>query len=121
MEVFKNRCRQDWNELIKRPEIEKESLNQLVQGVLDNVKRNKDAALIKYAKEFDKVTIIQLAVSNKEIDNAISVVSDELKAAINLAKGNIEKFHSSQITNEQIIETTKGVECWRKFVGGEYV
>ena len=42
------------------------------------------------------------------------MVSDELKAAINLAKNNIEKFHIAQNDEVEIIETTPGVQCWRK-------
>ncbi len=33
-----------------------------------------------------------------------------------LLKSNIEKFHKPQLINEQVIETTKGVKCWRKSV-----
>ncbi|MDP1744715.1 MAG: histidinol dehydrogenase, partial [Bacteroidota bacterium] len=38
----------------------------------------------------------------------------ELKAAIQLAKSNIEKFHAAQIETSGVIETTKGVNCWRE-------
>ena len=39
--------------------------------------------------------------------------------AINIAKQNIEKFHKSQFIEEQVIETSEGVECWRKSVAIE--
>ena len=44
-------------------------------------------------------------------------MSEELKAAIQQAKKNIETFHTGQIQKTEIIETMPGVECWRKGVG----
>jgi histidinol dehydrogenase len=49
------------------------------------------------------------------------MVSDELKKAIQVAKSNIEKFHTSQKEETKIIETSKGVLCWRKSIGIEKV
>jgi histidinol dehydrogenase len=44
-------------------------------------------------------------------------VSDELKAAIKIAQQNITKFHAAQNNEEAIVETSTGVNCWRKSVG----
>jgi len=121
MEVFKNIKQDSWTALTKRPTIDKENLNQTVQSILDNVKLNGDDALKSYSKRFDNVDLTEFLVTKSEIEAANKFVSDELKQAISIAKQNIEKFHRSQITNEQIIETTKGVECWRKSVGIEKV
>jgi histidinol dehydrogenase len=49
------------------------------------------------------------------------MVPEELKKAINTAKNNIEKFHSAQLITEPVIETSKGVKCWRKSVAIEKV
>ena len=48
--------------------------------------------------------------------NQLNQVPEELKKAINIAKTNIEKFHSAQLMTEPVIETIKGVKCWRKNV-----
>jgi histidinol dehydrogenase len=59
---------------------------------------------------------------NEDIIYAASQeVSIELKAAIQLAKQNIEKFHSSQIEESKVIETTRGVNCWRESRGIEKI
>jgi len=42
------------------------------------------------------------------------LVSVELKKAINIAKSNIEKFHKAQKTENVIVETTAGVQCWQE-------
>ena len=38
----------------------------------------------------------------------------ELKEAIQLAKSNIEKFHSAQKTEKVLFETMDGVACWQE-------
>ena len=104
----------EWNSLCQRAQIEKNELEDIVNGILDNVKDNGDKALIEYAEKFDGVTLENLQVSVEEIEKASQEISEELKQAIQLAKHNIEVFHASQKNNEQVVETTKGVQCWRK-------
>jgi histidinol dehydrogenase len=48
-------------------------------------------------------------------------IPQELRNAINVAKKNIETFHSAQLLTEPVIETSKGVRCWRKAVAIEKV
>ena len=47
-------------------------------------------------------------VTQEEIKKAVQSVSNELKVAIQMAAGNIEKFHSAQKT-EKVYEETKQV------------
>ncbi len=111
----------DWKELAKRSVIEKEMLDKIVSEILIEVKTNKDQALYSYTYKFDSVKLEQLVVSDTEIAEAQNLVSDDLKEAIKVAKNNISKFHASQREEEQIIETSPGVRCWRKSVGIEKV
>lgn len=110
-----------WSEICRRPEIEKNELAPRVKSILDKVKSNGDAALFDFSRTIDKVELDSLEVSTSEIDQAINLVSDDLKNAIQLASRNIEKFHRSQMENPRKIETTEGVVCWRKSVGIESV
>jgi histidinol dehydrogenase len=121
MEVYKNPNKTAWRALTERPKMEKKELSKLVCTILDNVKKNKDQALLQYGKKFDNVILEQLRVSDLEVAKDRSLVSNQLKSAIEIAKQNIEKFHASQRVEEQLIETTKGVQCWRKCVGIEKV
>ena len=107
----------DWATLIQRPTTEKSSLDDLVKEVFDAVRINKDEAVLNYSEQFDKVKLNSLTVTDDEYTNAQALVSDELKAAINLAKNNIEKFHLAQVEKSTKIETTKGVTCWRESRG----
>ncbi|MDN5422473.1 MAG: histidinol dehydrogenase, partial [Chryseobacterium sp.] len=71
-------------------------------------------ALINFNKKFDKAITPQIAVSEAEINNSENEISDDLKRAIRQAKENILKFHASQITKTEKIETAKEVICWRE-------
>jgi len=121
MKVTKYPKIQDWKQLCRRPVFEKEQLNTVVKNILNEVKNQQDQALYNYSIMFDNIKLNNLSVTRKEIEIADNLVSEELKAAINIAKQNIKKFHIAQKTTEPIVETTLGVKCWRKTVGIEKV
>jgi len=121
MRVYKNPNKSDWNTLVKRPILEQQDLDDIVIDILKDVKNNKDQALFKYAEKFDKTKLDTIQIDANEIETAKNQIPQDLKNAINLAKQNIETFHKSQKEKEQIIETTKGVKCWRRSVGIEKV
>ncbi len=114
MKVFKNPEISTWESLCQRAQIEKNELEDIVNTILDNVKTNGDKALLGYAEKFDGVRLESLQVSSEEIKEASKTISEDLKKAIQQAKSNIEVFHAAQKTEKQVIETTKGVQCWRK-------
>jgi len=121
MELIKYVKREDWGELTQRPAIDKEDLSQSVQSILNSIRDNGDKAIKVYAQQFDNVDLTEFLVTDAEIQNASKFVSKKLMKAINMAKQNIEKFHKSQFIEEQVIETSVGVECWRKSVAIEKV
>jgi histidinol dehydrogenase len=114
MKKIINPNRKDWLKLTQRPAVEKGELNTLVNQVFTDVKKDGDKALKKYSLLFDKVDLKSLVVNKKIISDASKKIPKELKAAIQLAKSNIEKFHAAQIEKAGVIETTKGVNCWRE-------
>lgn len=113
--------RDEWTELAKRPVADFSSLEKPVRKILQKVKEKGDKAVRKFTKEFDGVKLKSLEVSAEEINNAATLLSDELKAAIQQAKANIETFHAVQREEIKKIETMPGVVCWRKSVGIEKV
>lgn len=104
----------EWRKLAERPAAEKDKLESLVATVFEEIEKEGDRAVLKYTQTFDKVSIESLAVANADVENAASQLSSALKEAIQLAKSNIEKFHTAQKPAKEIIETTKGVLCWRE-------
>src|SRR5689334_8994457 len=105
MKWYKYPSQQDWPELAKRPVADSKAIEETVSNILARVKAGGDKAIRNYTKEFDGTWIDELAVSEQEIENAGSLVSNELKAAIQQAKQNIEIFHKAQLPEDKVIET----------------
>ncbi|MDP3393623.1 MAG: histidinol dehydrogenase [Sediminibacterium sp.] len=109
--------RANWASIIKRPVADYISLNEKVSTVLNGVKLGGDKAVKQYTKEFDGVNLDHLLVTDAEMQEAQTLLSVELKIAIETAASNIRKFHLTQINKERPVETMPGITCWRKWVG----
>jgi histidinol dehydrogenase len=114
MKIIKYPERKTWNELLKRPEIDRSELESVVTKILYDIKKNGDKAVLNYTFKYDNVKLSTIIVSEAEIAEAKKSVNDSLKKAITEARNNIERFHISQNTPTKIIETTQGVKCWQK-------
>ena len=121
MEIIKLPNKKDWSSLLKRPVKNSEELEKAVIPLLEDIKKLGDIALRAYTQKFDKVSVESFLVTGEEIREAESLLSKELKMAINTAKRNIEFFHSKQKNEPEIVETMTGVTCWRKNVAIEKV
>lgn len=121
MQVFINPDKNSWNTILQRPAFDTRQLEGTVAAILEDVRLNGDAAVKKYALQFDKVELNELKVTAGEIEEAVNLVDEKLKAAIQIAKDNITAFHQLQKEAVTPIETTNGVVCWRKSVGIEKV
>lgn len=113
--------REEWIGLTKRPIITTESLNESIGIVLKQVKERGDQAIQNYTSLFDGVQVTDFRVSRQEIEEAATLVNQDIKDAIAIAASNIRTFHQSQLSTEDKVETTEGVTCWRKSVGIEKV
>lgn len=121
MQIVKHPKKTEWSKLLQRPVMDSSSLEASVKNILYEVKNGGDEALKRFATIFDKVSVPELQVTEAEITSAVASVSNELKAAIQLAKKNIETFHANQNTAAEKVETMPGVVCWRKAVAIEKV
>ena len=121
MNLITNPDKSQWAELLKRPVMNTENLFDTVRSVIDRVKEEGDRAVLDYEEKFDKVVLASLAVSEEEQQEAENLVSEDLKAAIRLAKQNIETFHAAQRFEGKKVQTQPGVTCWQKAVAIEKV
>ena len=121
MGIFIEPPKNTWQQLLQRPTFDTSVLEEKVSAILKDVQLNGNAAVKKYALQFDKVELGELKVTEEEINEAVNLVDEKLKAAIQIAKNNITTFHQSQKETVTQIETTSGVVCWRKSVGIEKV
>jgi histidinol dehydrogenase len=116
MKIIKYPSREEWDALVARPEINVDTLRGTVSEVLARIKAEGDRAVLDYEERFDKVRLDRLAVTDEEMDEAESLVSDELKQAIKLALQNIRTFHEAQRFEGRRVTTTQGVTCWQKAI-----
>ena len=121
MKIIKYPRKEEWNQLVERPHLDVSQLNATVENVLKDVRQNGDKAVMTYEEKFDHATISSLAVTEAEIDEAMTMVSEELLDALKIAHHNISKFHESQKFEGAKVETCKGVSCWQKSVPIEKV
>ncbi len=107
--------------MLSRPHKDATDLRATVAAVLNDVRQRGDSAVLEYEEKFDHVQLDSLKVSPEEIEYAKTLISDELKASIRLAHGNISRFHEAQRMTPIRVETAPGVECWQKSVAIERV
>lgn len=74
-------------------------VRESVARILDDVYRNKDRALIKYAETFDGVALKknELRVPDKLLKNAYASASKDFLRALEKIRGNIEKFQKNEM------------------------
>ena len=121
MKIFKHPQPCEWADIVERPHMDVSSLGATVSAVLQDVKTRGDEAVKEYEEKFDHARLTDLAVSQDEMDEAERFVSAELKDALVLAHGNIERFHAAQDFKSIKVETMPGVTCWQKSVPIEKV
>ncbi|MBQ3150758.1 MAG: histidinol dehydrogenase [Clostridia bacterium] len=102
-------------DFIKRPE-DADDVSSIVSGIIDNVRKNGDAALYEYSKKFDKAELTSLEVTQEEIDAAFNSVDDEYIEILKQAKENIFAFHKRQVNNSFVINEKEGVVIGQKVI-----
>ncbi len=90
----------------------------VVQGILDDVKRRGDEALRRYTQKFDGVDLAKFRVEAQQIKKAYEALTEEQVETIRYAKGNLEKFAEAQLAQAKDfeIETQEGVWCGQRVV-----
>ena len=121
MKIYKNISPSDYKNILKRPAMDTTALFGTVRNILNDIKINGDAAVKKYAGQFDKSHLEDFQVTETEFETAENQLDSNLKSAILTAKSNIERFHGRQVSEPEVIETMSGIQCWRKSVGIEKV
>lgn len=104
----------DWKQVLERPTQTVADIEGTVVSVFNEVRTDGDKAVNKYTTKFDGVSLQSTIVSVEELVEAEKLVSEELKKAIQLAKSNIEAFHTAQKTEKVAIQTANGVDCWQE-------
>ena len=121
MKVYRYPEEKEWAQLLKRPTKDAAQLNDTVSSVLREVRERGDEAVREFEERFDKVRLDTLAVSEAEMKEAETLVSLELKEALELAHRNIYTFHAAQRFESRKCEVANGITCWQKAIPIERV
>ncbi len=73
-----------------------DQVNDIVKGIIDQVRNDGDKALIELAEKFDKVKLDTVVVKREEIEEAYEKVSADIVEELENAAYNIQRFHQMQ-------------------------
>lgn len=109
-----------WNEtdeatkarIMRRSQADIDDVVAIVEPIIEDVRKRGDAALIDYAKKFDKADVTNLKATPEEFEAAESSLDDNLKTAIKHCADNVKKFHQEQMSRVEdpwMVEIEPGV------------
>ncbi|MDX9801017.1 MAG: histidinol dehydrogenase [Spirochaetia bacterium] len=89
----------DRERILSRSDTDINGVLESVGRIIEEVKANKDSALIEYTKQFDKVDLskIPLRVKEKEYDEAEKALPAAIKEALSYSIANVREYHRRQL------------------------
>ena len=93
------------------PEVDVE---EIVAGILADVRKNGDKALLAYTEKFDRAKLTRLQVSEEEIAEALEQIEPEFLRILQTAAENIRAFHEKQVRNSFVITKEAGIVMGQK-------
>ncbi len=102
-------------EILSRPDgLNDGKLLSAVAGIMDDVKKRGDMAVLEYTQSFDAPTIQTLSVPISEWKAAWNALPREQQNALEIARDNVKTFHAAQRPTSIETETMPGVMCRRE-------
>lgn len=99
------------------PSSDASDVHELVQGILNDIEEGGDAKALEYAAKFDKYEG-SIILSQAEIDAAIALVPEKVKADIRFSHDNVKRFAQAQkatLTNIEV-EIVPGMIAGQKIM-----
>ena len=98
------------SEILNRSQLEYGNVQEVVNQILEDIKKEKDHALFRYTEQFDQIALTAetVKVSQKEINEAFDQVEDRLIQVMERAAERIRDFHQKQKHNSWIEPARNG-------------
>jgi len=90
-------------------------LVESVRGIVADVRRRGDEALLEQASAFDGVTLQRLEIPSERWTEALTSLPATVRAALERAVRNIETFHRAQLPEDVTVQVEPGVEVCRRW------
>lgn len=106
----------DFQVLLSAKREDSPDVDHVVADIIADVRARGDAAVLELTAKFDRMelTADKLAVSAAEVDAEIAKVSDEERAALELAAERIRAYHSRQMPEDAMWTDAAGAQLgWR--------
>lgn len=96
--------------MINRSQLEKADIQNIVDDIIANIRKNGDKALFEYTKKFDKFDVNKdnIKVTKEEIKEAYEKVDADLIKVIKKSAERIKKFHEKQKINSWLEPNKNG-------------
>ncbi len=115
IKIWSKLSRNEQNALLERPAlINDQTITRQASQIIATVRRDGDAALFDFAREFEGRGLNELKVSEQEFADAESSLRPAAIDAIDTAIGNVRRFHEAQIPAEISMQIVPGVHCERR-------
>ena len=110
----------DWEsiqpeEILNRDIRAEEDVSAAVDAVIADVRKNGDAALLRYTERFDGVKLTALEVTAAEIDAAWTALDEDFKTTLQMAADNIRRFHEKQVQNDFVLTDRPGIVMGQRY------
>lgn len=102
-------------EILNRSIQTETEVDEIVSGILSDVRENGDAALRKYAEKFDGARLDSLEVTPEEIEAGVRATDPEFIRTLEMAAANIRAFHEKQVHNNFDMTRADGVLMGQRY------
>ncbi len=104
----------DRRELLRRPSLSQDpDITAAAADIIAEVRSNGDEALRRLALRYDGAKLADIRVDTREREAAERSLTAAQRDAIDLAIGNVRRFHEAQVNAPICVETMPGVFCER--------
>ncbi len=100
--------------LLTRPAVAADDdIRARVAAIIDDVRQRGDTAVLELTRELDRAALARIRVDEAEFEAAEASLEPAALDAIDLAIGNVRRFHESQLPGPIQVDTMPGVRCER--------
>lgn len=107
------------SDILNRDIMAERGVEEIVDNIIADVRKDGDAALFAYSEKFDKAKLTELEVSEQEIEEAFASLDEEFIRTLQIARDNISRFHSQQIQKNFVITGEGGTILGQKYTAIE--
>lgn len=104
----------DMKEILNREIQSYVEYENIVRGIILEVRKNGDNALKDFALKFDKVSLDDLVVTDEEFEEAENEIEPSLKEVIKKSAKNIREFHEAQVRRGFELKKQSGIILGQK-------